>query len=45
MPYKRNGKLRQDTNKTAENWEDKRKCRNEPTKQRRLAIKEYWKKT
>ena len=38
---KADAKYRQ--NKTAENCEHKRKCRNEATKQRRLAIKEYWK--
>lgn len=31
-------------NKTVENWEHKQKCRNEATKQRRLAFKEYWRK-
>ena len=31
-------------NKTQENWELKRKARNEATKQRRIAIREYWKK-
>ena len=30
-------------NKTQENWELKRKARNEATKQRRIAIREYWK--
>ena len=30
-------------NRTDENWENKRKCRNEATKQRRLAITQYWK--
>lgn len=29
-------------NKTPENWELRRKSRNEATKQRRIAIKEYW---
>ena len=31
-------------NKTPENWERKRKCRNEATRQRRLAIKQHWRK-
>ena len=31
-------------NKTPENWELRRKSRNEATKQRRIAIKEYWRK-
>ena len=31
-------------NKTPENWELKRKCRNEATRQRRLAIMQYWRK-
>ena len=31
-------------NKTQENWELMRKARNEVTKQRRIAIREYWKK-
>lgn len=31
-------------NKTQEKWKHKRKCRNEATRQRRLAIKEYWKR-
>ena len=29
-------------NKTPENWEFRRKARNEATKQRRIAIKQYW---
>ena len=29
-------------NKTPENWELRRKARNEATKQRRIAIKQYW---
>ena len=29
-------------NKTPENWESRRKARNEATKQRRIAIKQYW---
>ena len=32
-------------NKTQENWEIKKKNRNEATKERRKAIKAYWKKT
>ena len=31
-------------NKTQENWELRRKARNEATKQRRIAIKDYWRK-
>lgn len=31
-------------NKTKENWELKRKARNETTRQRGIAIKEYWRK-
>lgn len=31
-------------NKTQENWELKWKARNKATKQRRIAIREYWKK-
>ena len=31
-------------NKTQENWELRRKARNEATKQRRNAIKDYWRK-
>ena len=31
-------------NKTQENWERRRKARNEATKQRRIAIKDYWRK-
>lgn len=31
-------------NKTQENWEYKRKCRNEATRQLRWAIKKYWKR-
>ena len=30
--------------KTQENWERRRKARNEATKQRRIAIKDYWRK-
>ena len=30
--------------KSAENWEDKIRCRNEATRQCRLAIRPYWKK-
>ena len=29
-------------NKTPENWELRRKARNEATKNRRIAIKQYW---
>jgi hypothetical protein len=29
--------------KTAANWELKQKCRNEATRQRRIAIREFWK--
>ena len=44
MPCERNGKLRQDTDKTKRLRIGRTnvKCRNEATKQR-LAIKEYWK--
>ena len=31
-------------NKTQENWERRREARNEATKQRRIAIKDYWRK-
>ncbi|XP_048586210.1 uncharacterized protein LOC125568304 [Nematostella vectensis] len=31
-------------NKTPENWENKRAARNEATRQRRIAIKHYWRK-
>ena len=30
--------------KSAHNWEVKQRCRNEATRQRRIAIKQYWKK-
>ena len=30
--------------KSAHNWEFKQRCRNEATRQRRIAIKQYWKK-
>ena len=30
--------------KTQENWECRQKVRNEVTKQRRIAIKDYWRK-
>jgi len=30
--------------KSAHNWELKQRCRNEATRQRRIAIKQYWKK-
>ena len=30
--------------KSAHNWEVKQRCRNEATRQRRVAIKQYWKK-
>ncbi|XP_078361285.1 uncharacterized protein LOC144645583 [Oculina patagonica] len=31
-------------NKTQENWDNKQRCRNEATRQRRKAIKNYWKR-
>ena len=40
---KRKAEAKYRQNKTAANCEHKRICRNEATKQRRLAIKEYWK--
>ena len=40
---KRKAEAKYRQNKTAANCEHKRKCRNEATKQRRLAIKENWK--
>ena len=43
MTKKWKAEARYRQNKTAENWEDKQKCRNEATNQRRLATKEYWK--
>ena len=39
---KRKDEAKNRKNKTAANCEHKRICRNEATKQRRLAIKEYW---
>ena len=40
---KRKAEAKYRKNRTDENWEYKRKCRNEATRQRRLAIKQYWK--
>lgn len=31
-------------NNTQENWDNKQRCRNEATRQRRKAIKNYWKR-
>jgi len=41
---KRKATARYLKNKTPENWELRRRSRNEATKQRRTAIKEYWRK-
>ena len=30
--------------RTQQNWEEKVKCRNEATRQRRIAVRQYWKK-
>jgi hypothetical protein len=40
---KRRASVRYYRDKTAENWELKQKCRNEATRQRRIAIREFWK--
>ena len=41
---KRRATAKYKNNPTRENWESKKKCRNEATRQRRLAIKEHWRK-
>ena len=41
---KRKATIKYLKNKTKENWELKRKARNEATRERRIAIKEYWRK-
>ena len=41
---KRRATVKYKNHPTQENWENKKKCRNEATRQRRLAIKEHWKK-
>ena len=42
--YLKKNKNQKPKNKTQENWELRRKARNEATKQRRSAIKDYWRK-
>ena len=39
---KRRATVKYKNHPTQENWENKKKCRNEATRQRRLAIKEHW---
>ena len=41
---KRRAAAKYHKNKTELHWELKWKCRNEATRQRRIAIKQYWKK-
>lgn len=41
---KRRATMKYKNHPTQENWENKKKCRNEATRQRRLAIKEHWRK-
>ena len=41
---KRRASVKYKNHPTQENWENKKKCRNEATRQRRLAIKEHWRK-
>lgn len=41
---KRRASFKNYKDKSAHNWEVKQRCRNEATRQRRIAIKQYWKK-
>ena len=41
---KRRATMKYKNHPAQENWENKKKCRNEATRQRRLAIKEHWRK-
>jgi len=41
---KRNAAIKYHKDKSAENWETNKRCRNETTRQRRLTIRQYWTK-